>query len=99
MKNFLLLMMFAGCGVTAIAQTPQTQQRVLTEQMIQARKGVAPKALPDGFNPLQMDMRLSRATIENLVKQNKTAKKTQHLNVLRPSRTKRSVRCAALARL
>lgn len=49
MKNFLLLMMFAGCGVTAIAQTPQTQQRVLTEQMIQARKGVAPKALPDGL--------------------------------------------------
>lgn len=94
MKNFLLLMMFAGCGVTAIAQTPQTQQRVLTEQMIQARKGVAPKALPDGFNPLQMDMRLSRATIENLVKQNKTANKnttSKRLETLK-NQAKRQVR-------
>ena len=51
MKNFLLLMMFAGCGVTAIAQTPQTQQRVLTEQMIQARKGVAPKTCASRVPP------------------------------------------------
>lgn len=99
MKNFLLLMMFAGCGVTAIAQTPQTQQRVLTEQMIQSHKGVAPKALPDGFNPLQMDMRLSRATIENLVKQNKTANKnttSKRLETLK-NQAKRQVRRAGEA--
>ncbi len=86
MKNILLLMMFAGCSLTSVAQTKANPQKVLTEQMVQAHAATAKPGLPKGFDPLQLSARLAPETLKGIVANRRNTNSRPNVRLQTPKR-------------